>query len=207
MIIIFDLDHTLLNTNKLKKDIAGILNINIRRYNNDCQKYFADKNFVYSPYELLRILKKEKRVTSTKRYKERIENLLKRADKYLHVGALEVVKKFKAKGDKLMLLSVGDRKWQNKKINNLKIRHYFDLVIIIDGEKHKNLDFLKNSKEKILIINDNAGETVDMKKVIGKCEICLIHGPYSKNVKHNFKVYHRLSGIPHQQKEYRGGTT
>ncbi len=189
MIVIFDLDHTLINTNKIKKDIAKILNIDIAQYNNDCKRYFTDKNLVYNPYELLHILKKEKRISSVKNYQDKIEGLLKNADKYLYVGSLEVLKKFKKRGDKIILMSVGCLKWQEKKINGLKIKKYFDHIVILEKEKHKNLKFLKNEKEKVLIINDNAGEILDMKKAIGKCEVCLIHGPYSKNAKHNFNTY------------------
>lgn len=189
MIIIFDLDYTLFNTNKLKRDIANILNINIEQYNNICKKCFTDKNIVYNPYELLRILKNEKRISLIKNYKEKIENLLKHANKYLYNGALAVIKKFKERGYRLVLLSVGDKRWQNRKINGLKIKKYFDSIVILEKDKHKNLEFLKKEKERVLIINDNAGETIDMKKAIGKCETCLIHGPYSKNVKHNFNAY------------------
>lgn len=189
MIVIFDLDHTLINTNKIKEDIAKILNIDINQYNNDCKRCFTDKNLVYNPYELLRILRSEKRISSIKNYKEKIEGLLKIADKYLYDGALEVLKKFKKRGDKIILMSVGHSKWQAKKIKGLKIKKYFDRVVILEKEKYKNLEFLKKEEDKILIINDNAGETMDMKKVIGKCEVCLIHGPYSKNASHNFNTY------------------
>lgn len=189
MIVIFDLDYTLFNTNKLKGDIAKILNIGIEQYNNICKRCFSDKNKVYNPYELLRILKSEKRIPSVKNYKEKIENLLKHANKYLHDGALAAVKKFNKRGDKLVLLSVGYKKWQHKKISGLKIKKYFNLIVILEKDKYKNLDFLKKENDDVLIINDDAGEILDMKKAIGKCEICLIHGPYSKNVKHNFNSY------------------
>jgi phosphoserine phosphatase len=189
MIVIFDLDYTLFNTNKLKKDIAKILNIKIEQYNNICKKCFTDKNIVYNPYKLLRILKSEKRISAVKDYQEKIEGLLKNADKYLYDGAIEVLKNFKKRGDKLVLLSVGYERWQKKKISGLKIKKYFNPIVILEKEKYKNLEFLKKEKKKVLIINDNAGETLDMKKAIGKCEVCLIHGPYSKNAKHNFNAY------------------
>lgn len=189
MIVIFDLDYTLFNTNKLKKDIAKVLNINIEQYNNICKKFFTDKNLVYNPYELLRILKREKCIPSIKDYKEKIENLLKHANKYLYNGALAAVKKFNKRGHKLVLLSIGYKEWQYKKIRGLKIKKYFNKIVILEKEKHKNLEFLKNNKDKILIINDNADELSDMKRAIGKCEVCLIHGPYSNNIKHKFNAY------------------
>ena len=189
MIVIFDLDYTLFDTNKFKRDIAKILNINIKQYNNICKRCFTDKNIVYNPYELLRILKSEGRISFIKNYKEKIENLLRHANKYLYDGALAVVKKFKERGDKLVLLSVGYKGWQNRKISGLKIKKYFDHIVILEKEKYKNLEFLRKEKQKVLIINDNAGEILDMKKAIGKCEVCLIHGPYSKNAEHNFNAY------------------
>jgi FMN phosphatase YigB (HAD superfamily) len=189
MIIIFDLDRTIFDTEKFKKDIAKVLNIGNKQYNKDCKKYFSDKKKVYNPYELLRMLKSEKRIPLIKNYQIKLEALVKNANKYLLLGALDVLKKFKNRGDKLILISVGYKPWQKKKINNLNLKKYFDRIIILEKEKHNNLDFLKKKKDKILIINDDAGEALDMKKVIGKCEVCLIRGPYSKNKKHNLKLY------------------
>jgi FMN phosphatase YigB (HAD superfamily) len=189
MIIIFDLDRTIFDTEKFKKDIANTLNINIKQYNKDCKNFFTDKNKVYNPQELLRILKGEKRISSIKNYKEKIEGLLKNADKYLLPGAIDVLKKFRKGDNRMLLISIGHKPWQKKKIDSIKIKKYFDKIIIIEKEKYKNLEFLKKEKDKILIINDDAGETLDMKKAIGKCEVCLIHGPYSKNAKHNFNSY------------------
>ncbi len=189
MIVIFDLDRTIFDTEKFKEDIAKILNININQYNKDCEKYFTDKKKTYNLYELLRILKSEKRISSIKNNSEKIENLLKNSKRYLFPKATEVLEKFKNRGDKLILISVGPLSWQKKKINSLKIKNYFDRIIILEKEKYKNLDFLKKENDEILIINDNAGETFDMKKAIGKCDVCLICGPYSGNAKHNLKTY------------------
>lgn len=189
MIIIFDLDYTLLDTEKLKKDIAVIFNYSVKEFNADYKKLFADKKIPYSPYKHIRFLKKEKRIFSVAARDKKMDVLAKNTKKYLYTEALEVLEKFKKRGDKLILISIGDINWQNKKINALKIRKYFYRIIVIKRKKCGNLEFLKKEKDKILIINDNAGETNDMKKAIGKCEVCLINGPYSKNAKHNFKIY------------------
>lgn len=196
MIVIFDLDHTILNTEKLKKDMVGIFGISIKQFNDDYQKLFRDREMPYSPYKHIRFLKKEKLIYSIAICDRKMDALVKNIKKYLYPKALKVLEKFKSRGDKVILMSVGDLKWQEKKINALKIKKYFNRVIVIERKKCKNLDFLKKEtlpagrqEEKILIINDNAGETLDMKKAIGKCEICLIHGPYSKNAEHNFNTY------------------
>jgi FMN phosphatase YigB (HAD superfamily) len=189
MIIIFDLDYTLLDTEKFNKDIAKSLGISIKKYNEIRKKHFSDKKIKYDPYKLIKILQDGKHIDSVKNYREKINRLVENVNSYLFPKALEVVKKFKKRGDKIILMSVGDKAWQKQKIGNLKIKKYFDDIVIIKKEKYKNLDFLKKEKEKILIINDNAGETFDMKKAIGNCEICLIQGPYSRNVKHNLKIY------------------
>jgi FMN phosphatase YigB (HAD superfamily) len=189
MIVIFDLDYALLDTEKIKKDMVGIFNISIKQFNADYKKLFTDKKIPYSPYKHIRFLKKEKLISSVSVCDERMDALVKNIKKYLYPKALEVLEKFKKRGDKTILMSVGDLKWQAKKINGLKIKKYFSRVIIVERKKCRNLEFLKKENEKILIINDNAGETIDMEKAIGKCEVCLIHGPYSNNVKHNLKVY------------------
>lgn len=189
MIVIFDLDYTLLDTEKIKKDMVGIFNISIKQFNTDYKKLFTDKKIPYSPYKHIRFLKKEKQVFSVAICDKKMDTLVKNIKKYLYPKALEVLEKFKKRGDKIILMSVGDLKWQAKKINGLKIKKYFNRVIIVERKKCRNLEFLKKENEKILIINDNAGETIDMEKAIGKCEVCLIHGPYSKNTDHNFNTY------------------
>ena len=109
MIIIFDLDYTLLDTEKLKKDIAVVFNMGAKQFNEDCQKFFINKKIKYNPYSHIRFLKKEKRISSARDYGKKIDSLVKSMDKYLYPKVLDVIKKFKKKGDKLILMSVGDK--------------------------------------------------------------------------------------------------
>lgn len=193
MIVIFDLDYTLLDTNKLKDGLVNVFGLTKRQYSLDYDRIYTKKKTHYSPYKHLKLLAREGRILSLTKTKKKLENLIKGLNKYLFVYSEDVLKKFKKRGDVLVLMSIGDKAWQKKKIDNLKIKKYFDKIIILDKKKYQNLGFLKKSNppvgSDILIINDNAKETLKMKKAIGKCVVCLVRGPYSRNVKHNFKIY------------------
>ena len=107
MIIIFDLDRTIFDTEKFKKDAAKVLNIDIKQYNKDCKRCFTDKERVYNLYELLRILKSEKRISSIKNYKEKIDGLLKNAKKsvYIATSANGLIRKHEVLKDTLSTLN------------------------------------------------------------------------------------------------------
>ena len=61
MIIIFDLDYTLLDTEKFNDDIAKSLDVRIELYDAIRKKYFSDKKLKYDPYELIKVLQKDLR--------------------------------------------------------------------------------------------------------------------------------------------------
>lgn len=195
MIVVFDLDYTTLDSIKFKNDLGKTIGLSHKEFKVSYNKYFRDKiNYPslyrhYSPSKHLQILKKDNIIDSVKNCQKKVDLYLKKIDNYLFPEAENIIKRFKNKGNKLILISFGNKSWQKNKIDNLKIKKLFNKIVIVDKSKHEALNFLKKSKEEILIINDNAYEIIEMQKAIGKCEVCLIRGPYSKNVEHNLKVY------------------
>jgi FMN phosphatase YigB (HAD superfamily) len=196
MIYIFDLDYTLFDTANFNRSIPKALGIQDDIYNQVYQEYFKNKQVNFNVYKLISlILKKQINAGGDKeKMRKNIRNLLKEANKYLFPESENILKQLRKNKHKLILLSFGDLVWQKEKIKNLSIRRFFDRIFITDKIKSKALDFLKNSSTPIFIVNDNARECLEIKRVMPRAEIILIQGPYSYNIKHNFKV-HRLANI------------
>jgi len=190
MIIIFDFDYTLFNPEKLRQDIAKIFPE--RNFSDDYQKYFKDKKISFSLNEYRAKLKEESGLTE-KQLDQRmaaVEKLLKNSDKYLFPEALSLLEYYRRQGDRLVLLTFGNKSFQEMKVDNLGIKDLFDEVCFVEDEKkvHSIIESLKDSGEKILIINDNAKESLEMmRKLGGQAELKLIKGPYSGNVEHQYQ--------------------
>ena len=190
MIIIFDFDYTLFNPEKLRQDIAKIFPE--RNFSDDYQKYFKDKKISFSLNEYRAKLKEESGLTE-KQLDQRMaaaERLLKNSDKYLFPEALSLLEYYRRQGDRLVLLTFGNKSFQEMKVDNLGIKDLFDEVCFVEDEKkvHSIIESLKDSGEKILIINDNAKESLEMmRKLGGQAELKLIKGPYSGNVEHQYQ--------------------
>lgn len=191
MIYIFDLDYTLFDVKKFNKAIAKILGLSLKKYYESYERDFRSPKINYNIYKHLSILTKEKTITKEKGQVIR-NNIAKRfvsLDEFLYPDVENVLRELRSRNCKIVLVSYGDQLWQKYKISRLKIKKYFDKIIITDKQKGNVLDFLKKSKEEKIIINDKATESLEMKKILDKSEIFLIKGPYSKDSQHNLKTY------------------
>jgi len=197
MIIIFDLDYTLLDTKKFKAGLANALDLSIDDFEKSYLENFKNKKLNYNLEKHLKILKQKNT--------QKLKQFFKSLDQYLFPDSIKILKKLgsapvkarvKKNNNKLILLSFGNKEWQKQKINNLSIKDYFDKIILTDIDKAKILKTLQKTKEKILIINDNAREILEMKKVLKNCNIFLTKGPYCDNVSHNLKT-HTLNELLH----------
>ncbi len=191
MIYIFDLDYTLFNTNIFTKNIAQTLDINLKDFNISYWQYFGRRKINYNIYKHINFLIKEGKINSSdnQKIRNKIIKLFNEADKYIFSGAREVLCRLKSQGHSLYLLSFGDPIWQKLKISDLAIKKYFTKIIITNKKKSTALDFLKKTKEKKIIVNDNARESFLIKKALGQAEIILIKGPYSHNMEHKLKTH------------------
>lgn len=189
-IYIFDLDYTLLDCAKLKIKLAEILGISEKIYNDTYKLYFTDKGELYSFFKHGDLLKMETRqhlpawagLVSAALGKSK-----ERFDRYLFPEAEIVLKKLKSDGHKLLLLTYGDIEWQKYKVENLKIKKYFDDIVYTDQEKEK-FNFEKVQEDDIIIVNDNARECLEMSKNFPNARVFLVGGQYSNNAEHEFKA-------------------
>ncbi|MFH1582694.1 MAG: HAD hydrolase-like protein [Candidatus Falkowbacteria bacterium] len=184
MKVIFDLDYTLLDTLKFKEKIAGIFDQ--EDFKADYKKYFKDEGINFDYDEYLAILKAEGRIDSEREKELRLEleKLISNINDYLKPDAENVLKHFKESGAELILVTFGNKKWQELKIKNLTIAKYFSNIIYEDKDKSKSeyLKSLSETDEEILLINDNLDEAKEMLKILKRGELHLVDGPYSKEL-------------------------
>lgn len=191
MIVIFDLDHTLMNSKKFKKQLPKIFGLSQQDFKNNINKYFVKQPDLYSPLKHVRLCYEsgaigKKQLTVIEK---ELKVLVKNTNSYIFPDAEKLLIYLRRKNNCLILLSHGEKKWQKLKIENLLIKRYFDKVIITDKRKTEAINFLKNKKDEILVINDNSRENKEMMDFLGRGKAILIRGIHSNDIKHNHKVY------------------
>ena len=191
MIVIFDLDHTLMNSEKFKGQLPKIFGLSKQNFLRSKEKYFIERQDLYSPLKHAELLYDSQEINKKQLtfIKKSLKLLGKDANSYLFSDADLILKNLHREKNYLLLLSHGDCKWQQLKIKGLHIRKYFDRIIITDKKKIAALKFLKNKRDNILIINDNALENKEMIEFLGQGQTILIKGIHSNDIKHNHKAY------------------
>ena len=165
-ITIFDLDHTLLDSNRLKDEIAGVLDMSVDDYNKSYKDHFSKKNINYSFKEHLKILKDSnffKLDGDYEKVQRDFDNKFKEMDYLINDGSLDLIASEKAKKHKTILVTFGDIQWQEEKISRLrKLKELFreDDVFCIDEDKANYISELYKEENKYIIINDNIEETI-----------------------------------------------
>lgn len=170
--IIFDLDNTLFNTALLKGDICRIF----EKYEVRGQEFW--KSF-YKSYDvdiqnkggyniekhlsLLDSLTPERK----ENIKQEIESLVySRGTTYLYSEVLAVLSALKnTKKEKVVLVSKGDKDFQQLKIDATGLASYFDEIFIIEADVMPTLAKLINKcQEGIIFINDKVEELRSIQK-------------------------------------------
>lgn len=203
MKIILDLDYTLLDSKKLKEEgLSSFFGVTAQKFVDFYEKNFKKRDIHYNPREHIRISEPDCR--EEEKMKELAEFMKRKIKKYLFPAAEDMLKQLKRSGNELILMTRGNADWHKLKIDSLpEIKKYFDKIIYIDKDKsdHELLRSLKESGEKILVINDNAAESLKIKEVLGgHCEIRLVEGPYSHNIEGGYKG--RLYGLEEIRNEF-----
>ncbi|MDA3839463.1 MAG: haloacid dehalogenase-like hydrolase [Patescibacteria group bacterium] len=224
--VIFDLDYTLLDSDKLRGKLAEILGLSYDEYEKSYQKNFTDKNITYSFDEHLEILSENLEFRNkTKAIKEKFNRELENIDDLMYDGAIEYVENEKNNGNEVVLLTFANRKWQKEKIKRLnKINKVFgeENIKVDDKDKSESKELKElATRDEILIINDKIGEAIKMVDAIYaerkknglkeiKIEVAIIEGKYSENEieieeakARGFKFYDCIKNVPEFMKAER----
>lgn len=128
-IYIFDLDHTLINAEKLKEDIGALLKNDKNIISEKIWEAFENKNL-----KLINFLKNK-------------------MERYIFENVVENLREIK---DKKILLSFGNIEFQRAKIDALGFEKYFNEVVLTDKNKIEFLEkfYLENKGREIIFVND-----------------------------------------------------
>jgi len=201
MILLFDLDQTLLDTEGLKNDKRSIFGISAKEDNLHNELLFKKKNINYNPKIHLQFLRESGRIKNKAEEKiaySQHQNLIKNIDKYLFPETEKTLARLKKQGHRLILITLGNPSLQKSKVNNSRIKKYFEKIIFETKDKSQNkfIKQLAKHKKDILIINDKASEALAIQKTLGeKAKIYLVSGPNSKNIEHKEKIYKDITQI------------
>lgn len=159
MRLIFDLDHTLLDTRALMRDFFTYLaeqGIEREIIEETHRVYRETDPFCYSPKKHLTFIAD---AVGRSQRESVVEVFCSQSfASYLRPGALPILKRFREKEYDLTLLTRGDAYFQTVKIEKTALTQYFDDVIICQEPK---VDFFKkNDPGPVYFINDNLKETL-----------------------------------------------
>ena len=201
MILLFDLDRTLINNEKLEKELCNIFGISAKEYYSHVDLFFKKKSVHYSPEAHIKLLRKIGHIKTKSEEKEANDlynKLLKKTNSYLFPEVKETLTILKKHGHRLILITLGTPSAQKKKVRNSGIKKYFEKIIYEKKNKSQNkfINQLAKLDQEILIINDKADESLAIQKMLGKkAKIFLINSTHSKNTKHNEKIYKNIKKL------------
>jgi FMN phosphatase YigB (HAD superfamily) len=209
--IILDLDHTLLNSQKLKKELASIMGISQILYDESYKKRFYVENEPYSFDKHIKYLQNigiiEKGEEIFLDVRKKFEQKLSTLSEFLHEGALDVIKNIGDVDDEKILTTFGNEEWQEEKLKKLPELEPFFSKIFFEKEDKGKSDILKvigNKNERVLIVNDNVEETKKMVEIVGKekCDVKIIKSIHSESeadkelaLKMGFEFYDNISEL------------
>jgi len=172
MKIFIDFDDVLFNTKSFVVDIKKIFEKN-GVSEEIFKKYYRDSEVKkgegivrkYNPYKQIERIKTQG--FKTQKIEKEFRKLLKDTRKYLFEDGMEFLKEFK--DEDLYVVSYGDKKFQEEKINNSGIAKYFKKIIIVDVSKAVAIrKILKNknikNREALIFIDDREKFLKDIKK-------------------------------------------
>lgn len=165
MKLIYDFDHTLFDTNAMRNDMACLFEkqgLNQEDFFMLFIPYFvANQHFAIDTFaELIaQAIEKKPKSYVTKRLKSFLSDLRK----YLYSDTLSVIMKSKKIGENI-LLTLGDKDFQSRKVQGSTIKKYFSEIIYTEEDKSKIKLPIKKSEKGVYFINDKLSELVDLQK-------------------------------------------
>ena len=171
MKIYIDFDGTLFNTDMFYQDYLTVLNkYNISSLEIDEMKkeLFANRrfnldiltNYIISKYNI-------------KKLKQEVESLYNNS--YVFEDVIPFLEKYK--NYNLILLTLGDVDYQNRKINGSRLSKYFQDIIITDVDKsqlginYKDNLFIDNSPKELIKFQNRSGKVIRIRRIEDKYSV------------------------------------
>ena len=171
MKIYIDFDGTLFNTDKFYQDYLAILNnYNISSFKIDEMKkeLFTNRRFnldILTDYIISKY--------NIKNLKQEVESLYNNS--YVFEDVIPFLEKYK--NYNLILLTLGDIDYQNRKIESSNLSKYFQDIIITDVDKsqldinYKDNLFIDNNPKELIKFQNNGGKIIRIRRIEDKYSV------------------------------------
>lgn len=171
MKIYLDFDGTLFNTDKFYQDYLVILNkYNISSFEIEKMKkeLFTNRRFnldILTDYIISKY--------NIKNLKQEVEYLYNNS--YVFEDVIPFLEKYK--NYNLILLTLGDIDYQNRKIESSNLTKYFQDIIITDGDKsqldinYKDNLFIDNNPKELIKFQNNGGKIIRIRRIEDKYSV------------------------------------
>lgn len=199
--IFIDWDHTLFDTEKLKKAVAlrlkklGVPEKLFFKIFKETIGYTWKK--VFKPEVFLKILQKHVSF-SLSDGKKAWNKALIQSRKFLFPDAIKFLEVLQKRKFRIILVTFGDIKLQKAKVRFAKIGKYFDKIIYTKNKKPKIIKkVLKTCWGKAVFVNDNIEETIEIKKQCPGLQIIIkkVKGKRQPPPPKDFLVFNNLKQI------------
>ena len=162
MKIYIDFDGTLFDTDKYNQDFINLFN----KYGITNETFINERDAIFNKDNLFDLYKLAehliKKYNLNKEIKSKILNILNTS--YIYPEIFECLNILNNKKYKLYILTYGNIKFQETKINCSNISKYFKEILITEKDKSKlNIDY-----EKSIFIDNNPEEIIKFKKAGAK---------------------------------------
>lgn len=184
MKIILDFDDTIFNTHRLFNDF---LNIFLKA--GFLKKEFLDnyqetkKRTGYLNLEMASdLLFHKTKISNQKSVKKETENISSRMKQFVYPDFFIFAKNFNK--NNLILLSYGNSKFQNRKIEKSQIIPFFSEIIIAPKDKIETIKVIsqKYKKEKLFFIDDKAEQVDSVKEKFPQIITMKMERPHGKHI-------------------------
>lgn len=171
MKIYIDFDGTLFNTDKFYQDYLTILNkYNISSFEIDeiKKELFTNRRFnldILTDYIISKY--------NIKNLKQEVESLYNNS--YVFEDVIPFLEKYK--NYNLILLTLGDIDYQNRKIESSNLSKYFQDIIITDVDKsqldidYKDNLFIDNNPKELIKFQNNGGKIIRIRRIEDKYSV------------------------------------
>lgn len=169
MTFIIDFDHTLFNTTHFKKELARStrnLGIGPKLWLSTYKKTIkrVKDAYDYNTKAHSQILSKKTGIPAPV-IEKRLKLVLPKSEKFLYPDTKAFLKFLKNKGNKIILLTLGNIGWQKEKIKNIKIKKYFNKLVYTYWHKKYLKIKLSDRPPNWVFINDDPIEIKELKKI------------------------------------------
>ncbi|MEA3248952.1 MAG: HAD hydrolase-like protein [Patescibacteria group bacterium] len=166
MIVILDLDYTLLDTAKFKDALAVVFascGVDRKSFDRAYKKTVTARPPEYD-YDIDRHIGylEEHLTCNVEKLKGRVNELLKSVDDHLYPGARDFVERLRVGGARLVLLTLGNEFWQRIKMEHSTLSDMFDRIVTVGSGKEDVVGDIAKGHDKVVVINDNVDEIFRM---------------------------------------------